>query len=195
MGETKNLQLYDQQGNPVDEKGKLLLSKIKSIDEITDAEFSIGYRNVELPEISKDLDKALNASGRAVIIKSNIFTKNAISHPELSSKQSREILKQALYAPEMYGSSQPKSRPDYKVVIHRGNLNAIVIIDVYVGKENLEVVGWRQVDLSGLEKLKRQAAREDGQLLILSPKNGLAADLSTLPGNLSFDDKDNAKMF
>jgi len=61
------------------------------------------------------------------------------------------------------------------------------------GKENLEIVGWRQVDSSGLEKLKRQAAREDGQLLILSPINGSAADLSTLPGNLSFSDKDNAK--
>ncbi|MBO7561917.1 MAG: hypothetical protein J6T04_03405 [Bacteroidales bacterium] len=186
-------QLFDGQGNPVDSKGKLILVRVKDLDEISNEEFSVGYRNVELPEIPKNLDEALGALGRSVIIKSNIFTKNAKSHPELSSTKSREILKQALYSPDMYGSSQPKSRPDYKVVIHQNSLNAIVILDVFVGKENLEIVGWRQVDSSGLEKLKRQAAREDGQLLILSPINGSAADLSTLPGNLSFSDKDNVK--
>lgn len=41
--------------------------------------------------------------------------------------------------------------------------------------------------------MKRQAAREDGQLLILSPITGLAADLSTLTDNLSSEGKDKRK--
>lgn len=46
------------------------------------------------------------------------------------------------------------------------------------------MVGWRFINKRGLEKLKRQAKREDGQLLILSPKKGLAADLSALEFSL-----------
>ena len=43
--------------------------------------------------------------------------------------------------------------------------------------------------------MKRQATREDGQLLILSPDNGLAAGLSALPSNLPSDNKVNTKSF
>ena len=38
-----------------------------------------------------------------------------------------------------------------------------------------------------MEKLEKQAKREDGELLILTPNNGAAAGLSTLPLGLSTD--------
>ena len=60
-------------------------------------------------------------------------------------------------------------------------------------KDNVEIVNWHFLRNEALETLKRQATREDGQLLILSPDNGLAADLSTLPSNLSSANKDNTK--
>jgi hypothetical protein len=40
---------------------------------------------------------------------------------------------------------------------------------------------------AGLEKLKRQAEREDGQLLIQTSNNEAAAALSTLPSSQSSD--------
>ena len=83
------------------------------------------------------------------------------------------------------------TRPDYKVVIQTGAYNAIVVLDVYQYKENIEIIGWRLIDEKGLEKMKRQANREGGQFLILSPLEGSAAALSALPSDLSAD-KDNA---
>ena len=54
--------------------------------------------------------------------------------------------------------------------------------------DNVEIVGWYTLDARNLERIKRQAEREDGELLILTPK-GVAASLSTLPSDLSSDDK------
>ena len=178
--------LEDNQGNPIDEYGNLIIQKIRSIDEIVDDEFRFGKRNVELPPISRNLDKAIGANNRPLIIKKNIFIKNTKSHPELSPESSRNILKQALYTPNMHGATQPITHPDYKVAIHTGELNSVVVIDLYQIREHIEVVGWRQIDQEGLEKMKRQATREDGQLLILSPVDGSAADLSALPSNMPF---------
>jgi len=73
----------------------------------------------------------------------------------------------------------------YWVAVNRGNgKNATVVVDVYPTKDNVEIVGWRSINDKGLEKLKKQAEREDGQLLMLSPDDGSAADLSALASNL-----------
>lgn len=56
--------LEDNQGNP--------------IDEIVDDEFRFGKRNVELPPISRILDKAIGANNRPLIIKKNIYTKTGL---------------------------------------------------------------------------------------------------------------------
>ena len=105
--------------------------------------------------------------GRRVIIKKRIFEKNRDTHGELTPEDSRDILNRALYNPDIVGENQPVRRPDYKVAIQTGDKNAVVVLDVYAGKENIEIVGWRKIDAKGLEKIKRQAEREDGQLLIL----------------------------
>lgn len=67
------------------------------------------------------------------------------------------------------------------------------VIDVYRQREYIEVVGWRKNNKRGLEKMKRQAEREGGQLLILPSENseevGALAD-PTL--NLPSDSKDTA---
>lgn len=78
-----------------------------------------------------------------------------------------------------------------KWVIQTGDKNAVIVLDVYSRKDNVEIVGWRKVDASGLEKMKRQAKREGGQFLILSPDKGSAAALSALPFGVSSDGKGN----
>ena len=186
-----NKQKVDNQGNPIDENGNLIIEEISSIDEITDNDFANPTRNIELPKIPQNVENAIGANGKPVIIKKNIFVKNKIRHPELSPEDGRNIFKRALYNPNLYGSSQPMTRPDYKVVIQTGAYNAIVVLDVYQYKENIEIIGWRLIDEKGLEKMKRQANREGGQFLILSPLEGSAAALSALPSDLSAD-KDNA---
>jgi len=51
-------------------------------------------------------------------------------------------------------------------------------------KSDTEIVGWRRIDAHGLQKIQKQAQREGGQILILSPNNGSAAALSALPSSL-----------
>ena len=96
--------------------------------------------------------------------------------------------------PDLCANVKPISRPDYRVTIQTGKKNAIVVLDTYQNNDNVEIVGWRQVDEDGLEKMKKQARREDGQFLILSPINGLAADLSALQTGLSSTCKDTEKL-
>ena len=145
----------DAQGNPIDEEGRLVLEEMKSIDELTDEDFTNPTRTVQLPKIPENVDAAIGANGKPVIIKRNIFEKNKNHHKELNAEDGRNIINRALYNPDIVATNQPITRPDYKVVIQTGDKNAAVVLDVYQGKDNVEVVGWRQMEANGLERLKR----------------------------------------
>ena len=182
---------YDSQGNPIDAEGRLILNPVDSIDEITDEDFESPTRNIQLPQLPENVQSAIGTNGKPVVIKKSVFEKNGTTHVELEPGDSRSILKSALYNPNLVGQTQPITRPDYKVAIQTGDKNAVVVLDVYAGKDNVEIVGWRYVNEKGLEKMKRQAEREGGQFLILSPSDGSAAALSALPStDLSSEGKD-----
>lgn len=180
----------DNQSNPVDADGKLIVDEVNSIDEITDEDFETPTRNVQLPAIPENVAIAIGANGRPVVIKKNVFEKNGNTHVELEPEDSRNILRSALYNPNLVGSTQPIRRPDYKVAIRTGEQNAVVVLDVYQEKDFVEIVGWRMVNEKGLAKMQRQAEREGGQFLILSPNDGSAAALSALPLGLSSASED-----
>ena len=179
--ESGNDVLVDNQGNPVDADGKLIVEEVASIDEITNDDFENPTRNVKLPAIPENVANAIGTEGRPVVIKKNVFTKNSETHVELEPEDSRNILSSALYNPNLIGSTQPIKRPDYKIAIRTGEKNAVVVLDVYREKDYVEIVGWRLVNEKGLAKMQRQAEREGGQFLILSPNDGSAAALSALP--------------
>ena len=67
------------------------------------------------------------------------------------------------------------------------------MLEVNENKDNVEVVGWYRLDDRNLGRIQRQAEREGGELLILTPR-GAAASLSTLPRNLSSAGKDSKKI-
>ncbi|MBR0166119.1 MAG: hypothetical protein IJQ13_04495 [Prevotella sp.] len=185
----KTSQGTDKQGNPVDKDGRLVVEKVDRVDDITDDDFMSPKRSVELPKIPDNVDAALGADGKPVIIKKNIFEKNLRTHDDLSPEASRQILSNALYSTDLYGQTQPKSRPNYWVAIHTADPNSLVVLEIANKKDNVEIVGWRFAGKEQLERLKKQAEREDGQLLILTPDKEAAAGLSALPSGLS-DGKD-----
>ena len=176
----------DEQGNPIAPDGSLIIEKLESIDDLTDEDFDAPRRTVELPKIPDNLDKAIGADGKPVIIKKNIFEKNRNAHIDLSPDDSRTILRESLYNTNITGQTQPKKRPNYWVAIKTGDPSRIVILEVNEGKDNIEIVGWHYIDEGGIERLERQAEREDGQLLILTSDESEAAEaLSTLPSGES----------
>jgi len=161
---------YDSQGNPIDENGNLIIEDVKSVADITDADFTEPTRTVGLPTLPEIVQRVLSTNGKKVIIKKNIFERNALRHDELTPGVSRAILNEALYNPTLYGKNKPLSRPNNWIVINvpdgKGN-NKLVVLEVNENKDNVEIVHWHEVDNRGLEKIKKQAEREDGQLLIL----------------------------
>ena len=183
----------DNQGNPLNEDGTLKLEKIASVDELTDEDFSKPTRNVELPALPKNVNDAIGANGKPVIIKKNIFVRNSERHTDLSADDSRNILKAALYNPNLYGQNQKAKRPYSWVVINtkdKEGKNRLVLIELSPEKENAEIVHWYYLRDESLETIKRQAEREGGHILILpSESSEEAGGLSSRTPDLSSDGK------
>lgn len=185
--------LTDNQGNPINEDGTLKVEEVKSVDELTDEDFSNPTRNVQLPTLPKNVDAAIGANGKPVVIKKNIFERNSKRHGDLTPEQSRGIIQSALYTPNLYGQNQKSKRPYNWVVINTKDeqgRNRLVLLEVNRNKDNVEIVHWHYIDAHGLEKIKRQAESEDGQLLILpSDKTEEAGALSSPTSDLSSESK------
>ena len=97
----------------------------------------------------------------------------------------------------MYGQNQKAKRPYNWIVINtkdNNGKNRIVLLEVNPNKDNIEIVHWHYIDKRGLDKIKRQAEREDGQLLILpSEHSEEAGALSSRTNGLPSADKDTNK--
>lgn len=187
--------LKDNQGNPLNQDGTLKLDKIKSVDELTDEDFLHPTRNVELPSLPKKIADAIGTEGKPVVIKKNIFERNYNRHKDVTPELSKTIFKSALYNPDLYGQNQKNKRPYNWVLINtkdeNGN-NRTVLLEVNSNKDNVEIVHWHFVDERGLEKIKKQADREDGQLLILPSDKEEVGALSDPTVNLSAAKIDNS---
>ena len=187
----------DKQGNPLNDDGTLKLEKITSVDELTDEDFSAPTRSVELPALPKNVDDAIGANGKPVIIKKNIFEKNWKSH-KFPFDESRKILKSALYDTDLVGQTQPVKKPLHWVAIKLDDKSPIVILEVNESKDNTEIVGWYTLDERNLERIKRQANKNGGELIVLSPKDKVESlptplnDLSSV-GNIT-DNSANSQM-
>ena len=179
------VQKTDKHGNPINDDGTLKLDKVESVADLTDEDFTAPTRNVQLPQIPANVDAAIGANGKPVVIKRNIFDKNRKGHSDITGEKSRNILARALYNPDLAGKTQPVTRPNYTVVIQTGDGNAVTVLEVSQTKDNVEIVGWRTINARSLEQMKRQAAREGGQLLVLRPsEDGQSVGFSERPRGL-----------
>lgn len=178
----------DAQGNPLNEDGTLKIDVVKSIDELTDADFTTPTRNVQLPAIPKNIDEAIGADGKPVIVKKNIFEKNRDNH-NFTPQESRNILKEALYTSDLVGRTNPQNKFNYWVAIKVDENSPLVVMEVNKNKDNVEIVGWYTLDERNLDRIKRQAERNGGELIMLSTNK--VESLSTPTPDSSSEDKDN----
>ena len=167
--------MIDNQGNPIDEDGKLIVEQVSSIDEITDADFDSPTRSIQLPSIPPKVDEAIGANGKPIVIKKNVFEKNKKSHKDLTPKDSRAILLNTLYTPDLYGQNQKITRPYNWILIHLADTNTAVLVEVNENKDNVEIVNWHYINDDAIERKKKQAIREGGLILTLE---SAAADTS-----------------
>ena len=184
--QNSRVETTDSQGNPLNTDGSLKVDMISSIDELTDEDFTNPTRNVQLPELPKNVDGAIGADGKPVVIKKNIFEKNRDSH-QFTSEQSRDILDNALYKTDLVGKSNPSNKQNYWVAIKVDEDSLIVVLEVSHNKDNVEIVSWYSMDERNLARIKRQAERNGGELIILSRDK--VESLSTPAQSLSSDGK------
>ena len=167
--------IKDNQGNPLNADGTLIVEKVTSIDELTDKDFTQPYRNVQLPELPKVVDNAIGANNKPIVIKKNIFEKNLQSHKDVSPKDSRNILSSALYNPNLYGQNKKVTRPYNWVLIslkdEKTGDNKLVLLEVNDTKDYVEIVHWHYVRDTALETIKKQAEREGAHILVLPSEN------------------------
>lgn len=176
---TTRTDVVDNQGNPIDTGGNLIIEPVASIDEITDQDFETPTRTIALPTLPENVRNAIGTNGRQVIIKKNVFEKNHKNHKDLSPANSREILKQTLFNPNLYGQNQKASRPYNWILIHLADPNTAVIIEVNENKENVEIVNWHYLRGESLEMKKKQAIKEGGLILTLESAVGNTLDSSS----------------
>ena len=185
--DNKNYVLTDNQGNPVNEDGTLKVEEVKSVDELTDEDFSAPTRNVQLPALPQNVDAAIGANGKPIIIKKNIFEKNWNAH-RFPFEESRAILNAALYNTDLVGQTQPNNKPLHWVAIKIDDKSPIVVLEVNENKDNIEIVGWYTLDERNLNRIKRQAEKNGGELVMLSPMDKVES-LSTPQTDLSSESK------
>ena len=172
----------DSQGNPINEDGTLKVEQIGSIDELTDEDFNTPTRNVQLPTLFENVANAIGTEGKAVVIKKNIFEKNKRDHKDLTAEQSRQILTQTLYSPNLYGQNQKNKRPYNWILIHlNDSKHSSVILEVNHEKDNVEIVNWHYLKDAQLEQKKRQAVNEGGLILTLSEDSAAGDTIDNLP--------------
>lgn len=180
IADTHKFSLKDNQENPLNQDGTLKLDKIKSVDELTDEDFTSAFRNVELPAIPKNVDAAIGANGKPIVIKKNIFEKNWNAH-KFTPAESKKVLNDALYNTDLVGHTQPTKKPNHWVAIKLDDKSPITVLEVNDNKNNVEVVGWYTLDERNLGRIKRQAERNGGELIMLTPKDDKVESLSTPP--------------
>ena len=180
IADAPKFSLKDNQGNPLNQDGTLKLDKIKSLDELTDEDFTSAFRNVELPAIPKNVDAAIGANGKPIVIKKNIFEKNWNAH-KFTPSESKKVLNDALYNTDLVGHTQPTKKPNHWVAIKLDDKSPITVLEVSDNKDNVEVVGWYTLDERNLGRIKRQAERNGGELIMLTPKDDKVESLSTPP--------------
>ncbi len=179
--------LTDNQGNPVNDDGTLKVEAVQSVDELTDEDSSAPTRNVQLPALPQNVDAAIGANGKPVIIKKNIFEKNWNAH-RFPFEESRAILNAALYNTDLVGQTQPNNKPLHWVAIKIDDKSPIVVLEVNENKDNIEIVGWYTLDERNLNRIKRQAEKNGGELVMLSPMDKVES-LSTPQTDLSSESK------
>jgi hypothetical protein len=119
--------------------------------EISDEDFLNPSRDVALPSLHANVLEVVGSAEKPVMIKKSIFEKNKKHHAELTPENSRSILTNALYNPDLVGQSQPKTRKYYWLTVKTGdNQNDIAVIDVFQTKNTIEIAGWRRLGVEVL---------------------------------------------
>ena len=140
----------------MDEGGKLIIERVESVNDLTDADFTAPTRSVELPKLPDAVLSNMSAEGKPFVVKKNVFEKNAANHPEVSAEDSRVILERVTTDPTIQIQDKPSAKPNYWLLVNVGDKNALVLVDADPNKPNVEAVDWYWTTEKSLNRKKKK---------------------------------------
>lgn len=117
--------------------------------------------SIVVPPFSPKIAKTIGLPAKNILIKKNIFIKNAIHHPDVI-KDSKYILNVALYHPSNVLFDKPNDKPEYRVFVRVDKKYAMATLDFTSSKKYIEVVGWRYANTKTLNQQIRRAENRRG---------------------------------
>lgn len=118
--------------------------------------------SVVLPPFSPKIAKTIGIPAKNILIKKNIFIKNAMHHSDVT-KDSKYILNVALYHPSNVLFDKPDTKPEYRVFVRVDKKYAMATLDFTSSKKYIEVVGWRYANTKTLNQQIERATRNNGR--------------------------------
>lgn len=142
----------DQDGVPIKE--------ICSAFEITDDDFINPQNSFKLPAIKTKVWTDKFKDNKSVLLKKRVMIKQQKDHTNFRGKD-REIINNALTGADQILHCKHNTKFFYYSIVKNGERYDVVNIDTDPNKQYNEIVDWRRVYLKDIERMKRQAIKNN----------------------------------
>ena len=141
----------------------IIVLEIKSLLDLTDEDFYNMQNSFKLPPIRIKVWTDKFKDNKPVLLKKRINDKQQKDHTNFRGKD-REIINNALTEADQILHCKHNTKPFYYSIVKNGERFDVVNIDTDPNKQYNEIVDWRRVSAKDIERMKRQAIKNNTQV-------------------------------
>ncbi|MBR4375743.1 MAG: hypothetical protein IKS91_01810 [Spirochaetia bacterium] len=141
----------------------IIVLEIKSLLDLTDEDFYNMQNSFKLPPIRTKVWTDKFKDNKPVLLKKRINDKQQKDHTNFRGKD-REIINNALTEADQILHCKHNTKPFYYSIVKNGERFDVVNIDTDPNKQYNEIVDWRRVSAKDIERMKRQAIKNNTQV-------------------------------
>ena len=138
----------------------IIVLEIKSLLDLTDEDFYNMQNSFKLPPIRIKVWTDKFKDNKPVLLKKRINDKQQKDHTNFRGKD-REIINNALTEADRILHCKHNTKPFYYSIVKNGERYDVVNIDTDPNKQYNEIVDWRRVYSKDIERMKRQAIKNN----------------------------------
>lgn len=150
------------------------------VDKIPQSYFLLPDKNVQLQALPEVILIEFNKTNKPLILKKNIVEKNK-SHNDLTENDILQILGDAIYNCDLIIQPNPRNKPDYFMLVSKGDKNKQALLEISEGKNQYEVVNYHYLGERQLSQKIRRAEKQNGFVKNIS-RDGLPDSIITTKG-------------
>ncbi|MBQ7396088.1 MAG: hypothetical protein IJW08_06085 [Lentisphaeria bacterium] len=137
-------------------------------------------KDVRLQALPQEILSELNKTEKPLVLKQNIVEKNKI-HSDLSESDIINILGNAIYNCDLIIQPNPKEKPDYFMLVSRGEINKQALIEISENKGQYEIVNYHYIGNRQLKQKISRAEKQNGMIRKIN-RDGLPKTIITQTG-------------